>query len=283
MDLVTLSGGLGNQMFQFAFYLALKRRGKRVFLYKNKLAAGEHNGYELQRLFGIEDRETGGMWMTRLLQTPCAGKLVKHLLFPRKVKERTYYDYSAYAPMLGRWGVHWVGYWQSERYFADVRDEVLRIYRSPRVALSVRTQALLDRLRSQTAVSVHVRRGDYCLPVNASFYGGICTTDYYERAFCYLRARHPNAMFYVFSDDLAWVRENIPHARDMIAVDWNRGPDSWQDMLLMSHCSHNVLANSSFSWWGAYLNANPAKEVITPTRWAACPSPDAIPDRWIRL
>lgn len=84
MDLVTLSGGLGNQMFQFAFYWALKKRGKKVFLYKNKLAAKEHNGYELQTLFGVEEKCVDGLWMTRLLGCPLLGKILKHILFPHK-------------------------------------------------------------------------------------------------------------------------------------------------------------------------------------------------------
>ena len=123
----------------------------------------------------------------------------------------------------------------------------------------------------------------YYLPCNVATYGGLCTVEYYENAIRYVRERYPQAVFYVFSDDLDWVRENIPSAGKMVFVDWNRGKDSWQDMFLMSKCHHNILANSSFSWWGAWLNTHPEKLVIAPERWANCPAPDALPDGWVRI
>ncbi len=283
MDLVTLSGGLGNQMFQFAFYWALKKRGKKVFLYKNKLAAKEHNGYELQTLFGVEEKCVDGLWMTRLLGCPLLGKILKHILFPHKIRERVLYNYSIYLPLFERNGLHWVGYWQSEKYFQDVADDIRHIFCFDHLSLNPATSAALKCMSEQVAVSVHIRRGDYYLPCNVATYGGLCTVEYYENAIRYVKERYPQAVFYVFSDDLDWVRENIPSAVKMVFVDWNRGKDSWQDMFLMSKCHHNILANSSFSWWGAWLNTHPEKLVIAPERWANCPAPDALPDGWVRI
>ena len=283
MDLVTLSGGLGNQMFQFAFYLALKKRNKKVFLYKNKLAAGEHNGYELQNLFHIEDNCVNGLWLTHLLAVPLLGKILKHILFPCKIRERILYDYEAYAPFFMKSNVHWVGYWQSERYFQIVLDEVRQIFAFDESLLNKPSKNVLQQIRNQVAVSVHIRRGDYFLPCNINTYGGICTIEYYEEAFRYIKAKHPEAVFYVFSDDLEWVRENIPSSAFLTFIDWNRDKDSWQDMFLMSQCHHNILANSSFSWWGAWLNNHEDKIVIVPQQWAKCSAPDAVPEKWIKL
>lgn len=282
-NLVTLSGGLGNQMFQFAFYWALKKRGKKVFLYKNKLSVGEHNGYELQKLFHVEDTCVEGLWMTRLLGIPLIGKILKHILFPKKIRERVLYNYQAYAPLLERNGIHWVGYWQSEKYFQNVADEIRRIFCFDHLALNPSTASTIKCMSNQVAVSVHIRRGDYYLPCNVATYGGLCTVEYYENAIRYILKKYPQAVFYVFSDDLEWVRKNIPSTKDMIFVDWNRGKDSWQDMFLMSKCYHHILANSSFSWWGAWLNNSPDKLVIAPEHWANCPAPDALPENWIRL
>lgn len=285
MDLVTLSGGLGNQMFQFAFYWTLKKRGKKVFLYKNKLAAGEHNGYELQTLFHIEDKYVDGLWMTRMLGCPVLGKILKHILFPRKIRERVLYNYNAYASFLEKKekGIHWVGYWQSEKYFQEVADDIRRIFCFDGLVVHPFTASTLKSMLTQVAVSVHIRRGDYYLPCNVDTYGGLCTVEYYESAIRYVKKKYPQAVFYVFSDDLNWVRENIPSAATMTFVDWNRGKDSWQDMLLMSKCRHHILANSSFSWWGAWLNSNPDKIVVVPEHWAKCPAPDALPENWIRM
>lgn len=93
-----------------------------------------------------------------------------------------------------------------------------------------------------------------------------------------------NPVFYVFSDDLEWIKENLPLSDDSVLVDWNRGTDSWQDLYLMSQCKAHVLANSSFSWWGAWLDANPNKVVVTPAVWVNhIDAPDVVPDSWVRL
>lgn len=289
MKLVTLSGGIGNQMFQYAFYLALKTTDPHVYLYKNKIIRyNEHTGYELQRLFGVEN-QLNGLWLTRLLQIKGLGSVVKHLLFPRKIRERKIYDFNAYGEWLDRkpgYGLHLVGYWQSERYFARVADIVRKTFIFDDRMTNAQTRRLLETRSERPTVSVHIRRGDYLKGNNATLYGNICTPDYYARAIAYMTERLDDPVFYVFSDDLDYVRTHIsiPQPPHTVFVDWNRGQDSWQDLLLMSRCQHNILANSSFSWWGGWLNANPDKIVITPKNWInGMSAPDVTPSIWIRL
>lgn len=287
MKLITLSGGLGNQMFQYALYLSLRARGEHVFLYKNKiLKHREHSGYELQRIFGVESA-VKGMWLTNLLQNRWIGSFVKHLLFPCKLRERKLYDYASYERSMKRKsfpGEHWVGYWQSEKYFAEVIDEVRRSFTFNESLLSQATKTCVENMPETTPVSLHVRRGDYVSTSFSWMYGDLCNLAYYRKAIQYIKAHVDNPVFYVFSDDLEWVKENLPLSENSVLVDWNRGIDSWQDLYLMSQCKAHVLANSSFSWWGTWLDANPNKVVVTPAVWVNhIEAPDVVPDSWVRL
>lgn len=133
-------------------------------------------------------------------------------------------------------------------------------------------------------MSIHIRRGDYL--TFSTIYGGICTIEYYKKAVSYLCSALNNPVFVVFSDDMDWVRNNIyfPEEAKVHFVDFNRGKDSWQDMNLMSKCMHNIIANSTFSWWGAWLNENPEKIVICPDRLTQRgDSPDIFPEEWIKM
>ena len=121
------------------------------------------------------------------------------------------------------------------------------------------------------------------LPENSRKYGNICTLQYYKNAMQYMKKKVPDAKFYFFSNDSEWVRENLAGG-DSVIVDCNHGKENYLDMYLMSQCSHNIIANSSFSWWGAWLNQNPDKIVISPKRWFShLDASDAICEDWIRI
>lgn len=285
MKLITLSGGLGNQMFQYALFLQQRASGEAVFLYKNKIRRHpDHGGYALQRLFDVE-QGLKGLWLTRLLLVPVAGPLLKHLLFPRKVREQRLYDYTACAAWLERraWvGTHLVGYWQSERFFAGVRDEVRRAFTFDETKVSIANRRLAAAMRGGCSVSLHVRRGDYVSTGFSWMYGGICTPEYYCRAMQTLEEHVSHPLYYVFSDDLPWVREHLPLPADAVLVDGNTGADGWQDLFLMTCCRHHIVANSSFSWWGAYLGTYPDTIVVAPPAWVRHgEAPDILPDGWI--
>lgn len=163
-----------------------------------------------------------------------------------------------------------IGNWQNEDYFRDSCYIIRDAFQFPDT-LSPRTARLMDSLKSMSnSVSIHVRRGDYLSPQFCKYYVGVCTDEYYIKAIETICAKIESPRFVVFSDDIAWSMENFPLQSNAIVVDWNQGEDSWQDMLLMSCCKHHIIANSSFSWWGAWLGDLQGKTItVCPKRWYA--------------
>ncbi len=173
------------------------------------------------------------------------------------------------------------GYWQSEKYFADVASQIRADFTFPKA--TGRNAELADEIQSKTSVSLHVRRGDY---LDLAAYT-VCSEAYYTAAVEALLQRLDEVpQIYVFSDDPEWARENLKLPAPTIVVDHNSGAADFEDMRLMSLCKHNIIANSSFSWWGAWLNANADKHVIAPKAWFGDPklnNPDITPDGWLRI
>ncbi len=135
-------------------------------------------------------------------------------------------------------------------------------------------------------VSIHIRRGDYVTNTSANDFHGLCSLEYYSAGIEYVLSRVPDATLDVFSDDIEWARLNIRIPAPTIFIDHNQGRSSWEDMRLMSRCQHHIIANSSFSWWGAWLNPSPDKIVIAPSKWFADSSiltDDIVPSTWIRI
>jgi len=177
------------------------------------------------------------------------------------------------------------GYWQSELYFADVRDRVRQEF-SFRTQPIGRNAELISEIDSCSAVSLHVRRGDYVTDPSANAVHGVCTLDYYCKAIDYIKERVPNPVFFLFSDEPEWAKKNLEFCGPSIAVDHN-GPESGcEDLRLMSRCAHHIIANSSFSWWGAWLNPNSNKIVVAPKKWFSDglrDTSDLIPVNWVKL
>lgn len=146
------------------------------------------------------------------------------------------------------------------------------------------SRLLMERLQADPyAVSIHVRRGDYVSPQYWQNMGQYTSKIYFLNALERMRALVPQAHFYVFSDDLLWVRQNLPLS-DATFVDWNMGKDSWQDMMLMSACHHHIISNSTFSWWGAWLNPRTDKVVLAPQQWdSSHMASEIVPPSWITI
>lgn len=292
MRIVKILGGLGNQMFQYAFSRELeKRSGEPVLLDLSSYEGyGLHHGYELERVFGIQAACAGLEDVDRLATRPLglfSRARRKYFTKPSHFIDR-YFGY--YDKVFSRTGdTYYDGYWQSEKYFSSVRNDM-------RAAFSFSGGLGHDNEEALAALppprlSVHVRRGDYLKSVNQS----VCGKDYYLRALDAALSSGGVASVVFLSDDPAWCRENLSGVSLPVAyVDWNRGQDSWRDMAIMSRCDHNVIANSSFSWWGAWLNPNPQKRVYAPAIWNrrqvatsdryySFTFDDIVPASWIRI
>ena len=174
------------------------------------------------------------------------------------------------------------GYWQNEGNFKHVRNKILEVYTFPEFT-DERNIELAGRLKSANSVSCHVRRGDYLKEPNMC----VCAPNYYARAITEMNERVAPKLYVIFSDGIQWCKENLGGLigdREVIFVDWNKGENSFRDLQLMTLCKHNIIANSSFSWWGAWLNRNVNKVVIAPEVWMNKPIVnDPICSDWIRV
>lgn len=178
-----------------------------------------------------------------------------------------------------------IGYWQSELYFRTLADD-LRLEFQPVRPASDAVRRILDAISTFDSVSVHVRRGDYVTSQSASAHHGVLDLEYYRSAVARLEQEHPGAHYFVFTDDPSWVRVNFALGVAFSVVDANGSAPEW-DLYLMSLCRRHIIANSSFSWWGAWLDSRRDKVVIAPKRWFAAPDApdvcDLLPKDWIRL
>jgi hypothetical protein len=178
--------------------------------------------------------------------------------------------------------VYLEGYWQSERYFASVSDVIRREF-SARNPLRGRDDELARTLEAENAVSVHVRRGDFVRRPETYEFHGVCGVEYYRRCMEIVSGSVVDPHFVVFTDEPGWARENLPPARRVTFVDWDAPRPGWVDLELMRRCRHHIVANSSFSWWGAWLCGNPGKRVLAPARWFNRPGMDTrdlLPASW---
>jgi Glycosyl transferase family 11 len=176
------------------------------------------------------------------------------------------------------------GYWQSEKYFIDCSKLIRKdfTFKNELDSYNLKLKSKIDKTNS---VSIHIRRGDYVNNLNTNATHGLCSIDYYIKAVNYITERIESPYFFVFSDDIEWAKKNIMLNFPCQFISHNIGSKSYLDMQLMSLCKHNVIANSSFSWWGAWLNSNDNKIVIAPRKWFAVNTDicDLIPSNWISL
>lgn len=292
MDIHVLFNGLGNQLSQYAFFLNKRRLGQRAWAY---YAFGGHNGYELGRLFGIRQKLLWPMraaWLlfrignSRRLWSKSLSDAVLGLLRVRIVFESP--DYRFDPELLKPWfGLRFlVGGWHDARYFGGAEQLVRDTFSFPE--LDERNQMVQRRIEEAYSVSIHIRRGDYLSAENRDLFGDIATVSYYRNAIAEamaeVQAAGFTARFFVFSDEIAWCRE-VLELPDAEFVNINAGTDSWKDLVLMSRCRINILANSTFSWWAAWLNRHPDKCVFCPTRFVstALPGQTIYPATWRQI
>ena len=277
MRLIKMTGGLGNQMFIYAMYLKMKTIFPDVRIDLSDMVHYQvHYGYEMNKVFHLPRTE---FCINRSLK-----KIIEFLLF-KTILERK--QGGSLVPYTRKYHWPWIyfkGFYQSEKYFAGIEKEVREAFVFDIRRASRRSLRAMQEIKADPhAVSIHVRRGDYLLEKHWKALGCICQSSYYLNALAELEKRVKHPHYYVFSEDLNWVRQNLPLTKAEF-IDWNKGEDSWQDMMLMSHCRHHIICNSTFSWWGAWLNPRENKTVIMPERWFQhCDTPNIYPDGWIKV
>ncbi len=298
MIIVRLRGGLGNQLFQYAAGKALAEYHRtELLLDLYTYTRHPYRKYELSK-FNIEAREatrtevrqfTGSNPIIRYLN-----KRENYLRCPKIFVQPHYHYYEDFFSLPAE--IYLSGYWQSDKYFSSISAQLQKQF-TPKQSLDERNATLKERIQSENSVAVHIRRGDYASTSFYSSFFGVSSQSYYENAIEKMRREIENPVFYFFSDNIAWCKETFAGIKAEF-VDYNQGDDAFKDLLLMTSCRHNIIANSTFSWWGAWLNNHANKKVIAPKEWfrtdflakkePVYPSrfyntKDLIPDSWIRL
>lgn len=298
MKIVNISGGLGNQMFQYAFALSLKERWPaeevlvdtshyHTLLFKHYKGINLHNGYEIDKVFPNAKLRKAKWWqvmrVSYYMPNYVLSRLVRKILPKRKTElippYSKNYSYLSEAYLVGN--CYYEGYWQCIRNFDGIRQELIGAFAHP--TPNTYNAGLIERMKTEQSVGIHVRRGDY---LNEPEFRGICDIDYYKKAIDAILDNGKKYTFYVFSNDMEWCKEKlIPLIGDneVVCVTGNKGVDSCWDMFLMIYCKDLIIANSSFSWWGAFLNQRGGR-VIAPNPWLNrdCEI-DIYDDSWIKI
>ncbi len=263
MKIVNYKSGLGNQVFYYllCLYLQDKHPKERIYGFYNPKWLKKHSGMELDYAFDVV-LPPQTIWSKIVTNyARIASKIIRNL----RVTDTCFSEDALYYD----------GWWQDKKFFLK-NIEKIRFRERP---LGEMNMNLLGMIHNSSSVSIHIRRGDYLDPENQKQYGGICTLDYYKKAMDIIKERIKDPKFFVFSNDITWVKVNmdIPNP---IYVDNNKGKNSYMDMFLMSRCKANILANSSFSYWGAMLNVNNPQLVVYPQKWFNSHTPDIFPGKW---
>lgn len=277
MNIIRMTGGLGNQMFQYALYLKLKSHGREVKM--DDRTQYKDSGARPVMLWCFDiiypkaserevDELTDGFMELH--------HRVRRKLFGRKSLEYAERSCNFDRQVLERDPAYLTGYFQSEQYFGDIEDLVRSSFTFSDKIWEGLSAEFLEKMKGyqrsideSLAVSVHIRRGDYL--DNEEAYGNICTEAYYRKAIDLVRSQYPQAVFFFFSNEPLWVREWLKSAYSgELPFEIIEGTDEstgYLDLFLMSRCRHHIIANSSFSWWGAWLNPDKKKLVIAPAKW----------------
>lgn len=288
MIVIKLQGGLGNQMFQYAFGRSLaKRLNTELYLDITTLEnttptpGFTYRKYELDTL-NIKAKIADKKILRAVAAYPkhrfdfYRMRLLKSLGIVQHLNEKSF-SYDADIPGLIRRNTFLTGFWQSEKYFQDVASDIRRELELPQPHhhQNILYQQLIQ---NKNSVSLHVRRGDYV--GNATH--PVCSIEYYQQAINIIQKDITDPVFFIFSDDSGWVANNMVINNESYIIDHNK-TNSAADMYLMSQCKHHIIANSSFSWWAAWLNSAENKKVIAPQKWftnSLTDTKDLIPHTW---
>ncbi len=274
--IVAFSHGLGNQMFQYAFYKNLLKQGRNVKADLSAYIKPDMMPFELPYVFpSIKLEYCNPDTKERYLQERQDKVYIEE---PPKGDVKVTYRQELLEMESG----YIEGFHCSYRYPEIIRQELLKDFTFP-YQKNEKLCELKELLEQRETVGVHIRRGDFLNPKYRREIGSICTDEYYAQAIAYIKKACPNAVFCFFSNDMEWVKSNMKEENaTYIEKDMFTEYGDWYDMFLMSMCKHNIIPNSTFGWWGAWLNRNPDKIVIAPKRWRnRWEAVDWCPPEWV--
>jgi Glycosyl transferase family 11 len=287
MIIAKINGGIGNQLFQYAMArnLAIIKTDT-LMLDNSSYPRQTLRQYELDKYFieqniataeqcdALRGRES--IFHRAIRRTGIASMRKKTYI---KEKERTVFDQSLSAC---NGSMYLDGYWQNEEYFVDIRETLLQEL-TPKEPLSEAAALYLAKISACNGISLHVRRGDYVHDPKTNRAHGTCSIEYYQKSIRYIQDKVGMPYFFIFSDDIEWCETAFSNLGEAVFVKGTRG--GVEDLELMRNCSHNIIANSSFSWWGAWLNRNGSKIVISPRKWVNENQNESkwVPQSWLQF
>lgn len=282
MIISNLTGGLGNQMFQYALgrHLALKNKTQLKLHFTNALFCTKRT-YSLD-CFNVkaematkDDLKKMGIISDRIINRIIY--LVEqriHIKFNKNIVTENKQTFDKQILSLLD-NIYLQGYWQNEKYFKDIEDQIRKDF-TFKTKPAGKNLKLIKKIKNSNSVSIHVRRADYLKYKDFQ----ICDINYYNKAIDIIKKKVKNPVFFIFSDDIQWCKNNLIIKNKTFYVKNNK---PCEDMKLMSLCKHNIIANSSFSWWGAWLNNNKNKIIIGPRRWAKRDNTNRLPENWLDI
>lgn len=293
MIIVKLMGGIGNQLFQYATgrALAIKHNTSLKFdltlLNQDPKDKYTKRNFELN-LFHTSCEIANDADIERFTKLSLYRKVLRKI--SPALNSKYFYAYQNGFEFDARFtefpkNTYLDGYWQSEKFFIDIRKELVQELTINK-PFTDKVKIAQQLIANSNSVSLHIRRGDYVSDKGASEFHGILPLSYYYESIKYLNEKHNDLKVFIFSDDMDWVKEHLKIQNQCVYIDFNKKDDSVFDIYLMSLCNHNIIANSSFSWWGAWLNQHTDKIVIAPNQWFANKSlntKDLIPSSWIKM
>lgn len=283
MTIIKLKGGLGNQLFQYAFgrFLSIKRN-EEIKLDASSLSGPKDTprAYSLD-IFNVSVQIASDLEVKKY-RYPY--KIISKLnrVFNHRILKKYNIGYS--AKLLNNKNVYLEGYFQSYKYLDPIRDVLLREI-TLKEAIDNKYKEILENIDKSNSVSIHIRRGDYINDEQTKQAHNVCGLEYYKKAISIINDRVENPIFFVFSDDINWVKENLQIDNKTYYIS-NGIIKDFEELILMSKCYNNIISNSSFSFWGAWLNQNTNKIVIAPGKWhnkLDNEYKDLLPESWIKI
>lgn len=283
MIVVKLSGGLGNQMFQYA-------AARTLSLLKKSALKADLSAFDRlpERYFALDCFTLQIDSATAKDKAQVFGGSFFYRLFPKTAN--TYFSEKHYHFQDDFFNqpdnAYLEGYFQSEKYFLAARDVIRRDFTFKK-KLSVESEKFMVKIeKTATPISLHFRITDFLRSARSDRYHFVLSKDYYRRALTLIKKSVSKPVFFIFSDDLAFVRKNYKMPSKVVFIERQKKADPWEDLQLMSRCRHHIIANSSFSWWAAWLNGYKKKTVIAPKIWfdkGPADTQDLLPEKWLKL